>query len=71
MRIVQWRNQVHFTEGATRGQALFKGGQQFNDIISNDVIINSALAWITVTNNVLTESAIAAIIVVEMIVEFY
>ena len=35
----QWRNQVHFTGGATRGQALFKGGQQFNDIISNDVII--------------------------------
>ena len=22
----QWRNQVHFTGGATRGQALFKGG---------------------------------------------
>ena len=34
----QWRNQVHFTGEATRGQALFKGGQQFNDIISNDVI---------------------------------
>ena len=36
-----WRNQVHFTGGATRGQALFKGGggQQFNDIISNNVII--------------------------------
>ena len=26
-------------QGATRGQAFFKGGQQFNDIISNDVII--------------------------------
>ena len=35
----QWRNQVHFTGGATRGQALFKAGQQFNDIISNGVII--------------------------------
>ena len=22
----QWRNQIHFTGGATRGQALFKGG---------------------------------------------
>ena len=28
--------------GATREQALFKGGQQFNDIISNDVIIYRA-----------------------------
>ena len=29
----QWRNQPHFTGEATRGQALFKGGQQFNDVI--------------------------------------
>ena len=29
----QWRNQVHFTGGAARGQALFNVGQQFNDVI--------------------------------------
>ena len=34
----QWCNQVHFTGGATREQVLFKGGQQLNDIISDDVI---------------------------------
>ena len=37
----QWHNQIHFAGG----QALFNGEQQFNDIISNDVISGVARNW--------------------------